>query len=288
LFTIPRVVKDVHTNRVNYSVIGNDYSRKEMNTIYRENQQSSQKGDRIMISKNIGFSVKGILSIMSGFFVFLIAASPPSFAATQWNVGVSGGNEGISSFNLSIGDYYHVPEREVVVVHERGINEEELPVVFFIAQRARVSPEAVVDLHLRGMNWMDITLHYGLSPEIYYVPVRQGPPYGNAYGHYKRHPKGGWQKNDLRDADIVNQVNLKFISEHHRYSPEQVMKYRSEGKSFTSIDRDARQGRQGKTQKQGKQANKPGDYKQNDNNQNDNNHQGKGQGKGDGKKWDNN
>jgi hypothetical protein len=241
-----------------------------------------------MNSKNIGFSHKGILTIMSGFFVFLIAASTPSFAATQWSVGVSGGDEGIRSFNLSIGDYYHVPEREVVVVHERGIQEEEVPVVFFIAQRAHVSPEAVVGLHLRGMNWMDITLHFGLSPDIYYVPVRQGPPYGNAYGHYKRHPKGGWQRGDLRDADIVNQVNLKFISEHHRYAPEQVMKYRSEGKSFTAIDREARQGRQGKNQSQGRQADKPGDYRQNDNNQNDNKHQGKDHGRGNGNKWDNN
>jgi hypothetical protein len=241
-----------------------------------------------MRSKYIGFSVKGILSIMSGFFVFLIAASTPSFAATQWSVGVSGGDEGIRSFNLSIGDYYHVPEREVVVVHDRGIQEEELPVVFFIAQRAHVSPEAVVGLHLRGMNWMDITLHFGLSPEIYSVPVRQGPPYEHAYVHYKNHPKGGWHRSHLRDADIVNQVNLKFISEHHRYAPEQVMRYRSEGKSFTTIDRDARQGRQGKNQDQGRQANKPGDYRQNDNNQNDNKHQGKGHGKGNGNKWDNN
>ncbi len=241
-----------------------------------------------MRSRNIMFSVKAFLSIMSGFFVFLIAASTPSFAATQWSVGVSGGDEGIRSFNLSIGDYYHVPEREVVVVHDRGINEEEVPVVFFIAQRAHVSPEAVVRLRLRGMDWMEITLHFGLSPDIYYVPVRQGHPYGHAYGHYKRHPRGGWQRGDLRDTDIVNQVNLKFISEHHRYAPEQVMKYRSEGKSFTTIDRDIRQGKQGKNRGQSRQGDMPGDYRQKDNKQNDNKNQGKGHGKGNGKKWDNN
>ena len=234
-----------------------------------------------MRSKNIGRSLKGILSIVSGFFVFLIAASPPSFAGTPLNVGVSGGDEGIRSFRLSIGEYYHVPEREVVGVHERGINEEELPVVFFIAQRAHVSPKAVVALRLTGMKLMDITLHYGLSPEIYYVPLRQAPPYGHAYRYYKKHPKGSWQRDDLRDADIVNQVNLKFISEHHRYAPEKVMKYRAQGKSFTTIDRDTRQGKQGKTQYQAQQANKTGDYSR-DNKQKDNKHQGKGPGKGTG------
>ena len=111
--------------------------------------------------------------------------------------------------------------REVLIVRDRGIHQEELPVVFFLAQRARVSPEAVVDLRLRGMNWMDITLQFGLSPDIYYVPVKsvkEGPPYGNAYGYYKKHPKKEWKKMKFKDEDIVNQVNLKFISEHHKYT----------------------------------------------------------------------
>jgi hypothetical protein len=238
-----------------------------------------------MRSKKIGSSLNGILPILYGFLVFLLTSPFTTFAATQWGVGVSGGAEGIRSFNLSIGEYYHVPEREVIVVHERGIQEEELPVVFFIAQMAHVSPEAIVDLRLRGMNWMDITLHFGLNPEIYYIPVRQGPPYGHAYGHYKNHPKSGWHKGDLRDSDIVNQVNLKFISEHHRFAPEKIMKYRSEGRSFPIIDRDIRQGRQDKSRNQDQHAIKPGDHKHNDKNQKDEGHQGPDNGKG--KKWDN-
>jgi hypothetical protein len=179
----------------------------------------------------------------------VLIASLPAFADTQWNVGVSGGSNGIDGFEISVGQYYHVPEQEVIVVHERGIHEEELPVVFYLAKRAHVAPGAVVDLRLDGMSWMDITLHFGLSPEIYYVPVkveRHGPPYGNAYGYYKKHPKGDWRRSDLRDRDIVNQVNLKFISEHHRYAPDRVMKSRSEGRSFQVIDRDIRHEKQAK------------------------------------------
>ncbi len=89
--------------------------------------------------------------MMSGFFVFLMAASTPSFAATQWSVGVSGGDEGIRSFNLSIGDYYHVPEREVVGVHDRGIQEEELPVVFFTKITRKVDGvEAISEMVIIG------------------------------------------------------------------------------------------------------------------------------------------
>lgn len=191
-----------------------------------------------------------ILLIITGSFLCFITATLPVVAETQWGFGLSGGSEGITGFNLSVGNYYRVPEREVLIVRDRGIHQEELPVVFFLAQRAHVAPGAIVDLRLRGMNWMDITLHFGLQPDIYYVPVRvvdrQGPPYGNAYGYYKKHPKREWKKMRFKDDEIVNQVNLKFISEHYGYDPAQVMKHRSEGRQFTEIDRDVREQREGK------------------------------------------
>ena len=191
-----------------------------------------------------------ILLIIIGCFLCFITATFPVVAETQWGLGLSGGNEGITGFNLSVGNYYRVPEREVLIVRDRGIHQEELPVVFFLAQSAHVAPGVIVDLRLRGMNWMDITLHFGLQPDIYYVPVRvvgkQGPPYGNAYGYYKKHPKREWKKIRFKDDEIVNQVNLKFISEHYGYDPAQVMKHRSEGRRFTEIDRDVREQREGK------------------------------------------
>ena len=196
--------------------------------------------------KHIGASIMRGLAIMASILAYIFAVSSPVSAATQWDVGISGGRGGIDGFHLSIGEYYHVPEREVVVIHERGIDDEELPVVFFIAERAHVSPDVVVSYRLRGMSWMDITLHFGLGPEIYYVPVRDCRPCGHAYGYYKNHPRKDWNRMHFKDRDIVDQVNLKFISEHHRYAPETVVKYRSEGRRFADIDRGFRNDRQGK------------------------------------------
>ena len=44
----------------------------------------------------------------------------------------------------------------------------------------------------------------------------------------------------------------KFISEHHKYTPEQVMKNRSEGRSFVDIDRDVQSEKQRKGKHQDK------------------------------------
>ncbi len=170
------------------------------------------------------------------FFLAVSLSNAASAGEPQWNIGISAGSDGISGFRLSVGNHYQVPEREVVVIRERGIPEEELPVVFFIARHAHVSPDVVMDLRLHRRSWHDITLHFGLSPEIYYVPV-SGPPYGKAYGHYKKHSKGGWKKARLSDVEIVNQVNLNFISRQYGYSPAQIMKMREHGTSFVSIER---------------------------------------------------
>ena len=183
-------------------------------------------------------------------FILITRPAASAHADTQWNVGLSGGSDGIEGFHVSVGDYYHVPDRNVIVVGERGIPDDELPVVFYLAMRAHVSPEVIVDLRLGNMSWMDITVRFGMHPDIYYVPVkvsRQGPPYGRAYGYYKKHPKGDWKKLVFTDADIINQVNLKFLTEHYGYAPEKVMKARSDGKSFKSIDKDIKVEKRKKT-----------------------------------------
>jgi len=187
--------------------------------------------------------------IMGSLLCFM-AVALPCMADSYWNVGVSGGRSGLDGFSFSIGEYYGVPEREVIVIHDRGIYEEELPVVFYLARQAHVRPGYVVDLRLSGMSWMDITLYLGLVPDIYYVPVvidRRWYPYGPHYRYYHHHPRGGWTRHDLDDRDIINQVNLRFMSERHHYAPEKIMRYRSEGRSFHDIDRYISRDQQGKT-----------------------------------------
>jgi hypothetical protein len=193
--------------------------------------------------------ILGALIRMVKVIVVLIAlslASQIGAGHAQVNVGVSVGQDGLRGFYLAIGEYYSVPQREVIVVRERRIPPEEIPVVFFIAQRARVAPALVIDLRLRGNSWWDISIQYGLGPEVYYVPipalVKLGPPYGKAYGHYKNKPKEKWKTIVLNDAEVVNLVNLKFVSEHYRRPPDEVIRLRSGGKDFVVINHDIRKG----------------------------------------------
>ena len=183
--------------------------------------------------------------ILSLFVAILSATGMAAHADTRMDIGATLVNGGLKGFYLALGEYYRVPERDILVIHDRHIPDNDIPVVMFIAQRARVEPAFIIDMRLAGRSWMDISLHFGLGPDIYYVPVKKvyGPPYGNAYGYYKNKPRKDWGSIRLSDADIVNMVNLRFISERYGYPPEQVMRLRTEGKNFVGINDEIRYGK---------------------------------------------
>ena len=159
------------------------------------------------------------------------------------DTGVSPGAEALSGFFLAVGDYFRIPQTEVIIIRERGTPADEIPVVLFIAKRAHVEPEIVMDFRLRNNTWLYTTLRFGLGPEIFYVPVDmviKDSLYGKAYGYYKHKPRKEWKTIVLSDNDIVNLVNLKLMSEYYRYPPEEIIKMRSRGQEFYSINDEIR------------------------------------------------
>jgi len=157
-------------------------------------------------------------------------------AKAQVSAGISFSDGDLSSFYLAVGQTYDVPEREVIIIHERNIPDDEIPVVFFIASRARVRPEVIVEYRLAGRSWMEITMIYHLDPSIYYIELDgdPGPEYGRAYGHWKR-PRHEWRNIRFEDDDVVKMVNLRFVSKHYGVRPSEVVRLRSEHGNFRKV-----------------------------------------------------
>lgn len=181
--------------------------------------------------KKIAISIIGLI---------LVAGMAPAWAG-QVNFGGSISDGKLRSFYLSVSNYYRVPEPQLLSLRERyRLREDELPVVLFLAARARVEPSVIMGLRMRGRSWLDISFHFGLNPDIFYVPVRIariGPPYGNAYGYFRKYrPNKQWRKIVLTDREVVDLVNLRFMSEYHRMTPEAVMERRARGEVFLSIN----------------------------------------------------
>jgi uncharacterized protein (UPF0248 family) len=172
-------------------------------------------------------------------FLILFVNNLPA-RAQNVNFGLSITDGKVRGFYLSVSNYFNVPEARVLEIRERyRLADDELPVVFFLATHARVEPQVIIDLRLKGLSWWDITLRLGLNPEIFFVPVtvvKVGPPYGRAFGFYRQYrEQKSWGKIVLTDVDVVNLVNLKFISEYHKIPPERVMEIRARGHNFVDV-----------------------------------------------------
>jgi hypothetical protein len=156
------------------------------------------------------------------------------------NVGLAIDNDGIKEFHLSVGSHYGIARVEVEKVRRRSLPDDDVAVVLFIAKRAGMAPIKIADLRLKGLSWMDITLKFGLTAEIYHVAFQAdpGPPYGKAYGYYKNTPRKKWGKISLADVDIINLVNLKVLVEQHGVAPTKLLKMKKSGKSFAGINAD--------------------------------------------------
>jgi len=166
---------------------------------------------------------------------FLLLASPLWAADVGFNISI-----GAPGFYFSVGNFFGYPEREVVVIHEHGIPDNDLPVVFFLCQHAHVAPEVIINLRVgHGWSWARICEYYRVPPTVFYIPVQSyGPPYGHAYGHYRQHPhQRDWERIRMTDAMIINQVNLIFISKYYNCPPERVIGLREQGSSFGNIER---------------------------------------------------
>ena len=194
-------------------------------------------------------------------FVLCISVCLAVQAGAAVDIGLSIDEEGLRGFYLAVGDYFRVPEREVILVRERRIPDEEIPVVFFLASSARVEPEVILDLRLKGMTWMDITLRYGLTPEVFYIPVKHHPR-GKAYGYYLNKPKKEWKRLVLRDADVVNLVNLSFVNEYYRHPTGEIIKLREGGKNFVVISDDLRKKRGGRAPRSAGSGEPSGKFKE--------------------------
>ena len=162
-----------------------------------------------------------------------LVSAERAFAQTAYSVSANIGN-----FHVAVANYYQVPEREVIVIRERRIPDDEIPVALFIARHAGVPWGRVVDMRMRGDSWWDISVRLGVRPDVYYVPVTvvSGPPYGRALGHYKNKHRKQWSTIVLSDADMENLVELQFLSEHYHVAPERIIEMRGRNRDFVAIN----------------------------------------------------
>ena len=112
--------------------------------------------------------------------------------------------------NLAVSNYgYDQAVLEPVLPRIQYV-EVDLPVVLFLAHESGRPPDYIVDLRASRLSWSAVFTRCGVSPEVLFqgIDADPGPPYGNAYGYWKKNPRAV----RLSDADIAGLVQIQIGS----------------------------------------------------------------------------
>lgn len=119
---------------------------------------------------------------------------------------------------------YPVPREAAATVFRRCDDPRDYPVLAFIAHHARADIEAVWRYRSRGHSWFDVMVRFGVPPRLLFVelPEPPGPPYGKAYGHWRKRGNG-LAAVHVPDADVLFWVNLRTSARYAGVSPAKML-----------------------------------------------------------------
>jgi hypothetical protein len=160
--------------------------------------------------------------------IALLAVPPPPAAA----------NDRIDTFDMGVASYFDRPLEEVLEVRDR-VPRDELPVVFFLADRADVPADRVVDMRAAGRSWQDIGRHLDVAPKDYYVKLKHASdlPRDGVWRDLAATPKRDWSDLRFDDGDVVDVVNLRFLSDAYEVDKRDVVAWRARGADYPDIAR---------------------------------------------------
>ncbi|MEE9533031.1 MAG: hypothetical protein V3W06_01325 [Acidimicrobiia bacterium] len=136
--------------------------------------------------------------------------------------------------NLAVSSYgYNRSVLEPVLPRLHHV-EEELPVVLFLARKSGRPVDFIIGLRARGGSWSVIFSKVNVPFDVLFVGIDRdpGPPYGKAWGHWKKRSK----KMALADADIAGLVQIQMGSRWAGVSPLDLARAKGKGKNvFTMV-----------------------------------------------------
>ncbi len=156
--------------------------------------------------------------------VFLGAFAPKAKAGVNVNINVNL----FPQYDGFVSGYYGIPEPEVVYYQDRLHSWQDAATLFFLSRLTGCYPRVILGWRLGGMPWVSIVARLGVPYNVFYVPYgpygdyfmnHDGPPYGNAWGYWRRGPRGRFLV--LNDQAIRNRVSLIMTSQYYHIPVQQ-------------------------------------------------------------------
>ncbi len=175
----------------------------------------------------------GLLAVMT--LGLVLVGGQPASAGLDVDLGASVrvGDDTDLFVNIS-SRYFGRDSRMVADMGTRYSDPDDLSVALFLAHRSRRDPVEIWRLRERGLSWWDIGMRFNIPADAWFVAVRRrpGPPYGNAYGHWKNGKNSAYR---MTDADARNLVAVRMIHEYYGVPVNVAMEWRASGQSIRTL-----------------------------------------------------
>lgn len=153
---------------------------------------------------------------------------------TDSSVGIRVGTSGFE-FGFLYGDHFHVAAADVHR-HTQEMDEEDFLVALHLARVSGRKLDLIVGWRSAGASWEDIRHRCELEPRVFRVDLPHdrdpGPPYGRAWGHWKKRSKKALR---LSDEEVRAHVVLRVLSDYTKKPAAEILRQRREGWSPSEI-----------------------------------------------------
>ncbi len=139
------------------------------------------------------------------------------------------GNDNQYFLNLAVSNYgYDRAVLEPVLPRLRYV-EADLPVVLFLAHASGRSVQVIVDLRAGGLSWSVVFTRLHVPFDLLFAGIDRdpGPPYGKAWGYWRKNPRAV----QLTDGDVRGLAQVQVGARTAGLSPFDLARGKGQGKA---------------------------------------------------------
>jgi hypothetical protein len=175
-----------------------------------------------------------------------IAITLPASAGFDVDFGANVRIDDDTDLYFAISSRYFDRDRDVIEHWGRRYEHpDDLAVALFIARHSGISLTSIFAMRREGRTWWEIGVRVGVPHDVWFVPVPRdpGPPYGHAYGYWKKHKRDPRADYILADADVRNLVAVRVMHDYYGVDVGLAMDLRSDGRDLRALVTDEYRGR---------------------------------------------
>lgn len=145
---------------------------------------------------------------------------------------------GEDGYFRAVAGHFGVPRAEVDILRDWGLPAQEVPVVLFVAERAGVSPEALIAVWREGSSLEEILARYEVGVTALHFPLPEDAAAGvleRVYEALRATPVAEWDEVKLTANEAVAFVNLRMLIDIAGAGPVDILRLADEHEDFVDV-----------------------------------------------------